>query len=221
MQGAYKLKDIQSLNVEIQGYIVNHKVFGREIRICHLKVLRRAQDEIRAWIEAISVRQQVLTKHWDFNKRQLDIFQPSQDLSLTTLNQNQNQSRNQNRNRNQAFNQNLQQQYPVIHTNTNVKTEETYSVDSEDSWRIDTQTLIEQLPTFFCSFSRKNGIADRGRLVVSKPGQVSLFLSEELLNSNVVYYGSKSKELEPRLYDRIPIRNINDKRVLKPGPKPK
>lgn len=68
-RGAYKLQELVGKTLEVQGYIVDHSKFGREVRILQFRVVESVTTEIENWADALKLRKEVLSKHWSYDRK--------------------------------------------------------------------------------------------------------------------------------------------------------
>lgn len=66
-KGAYKISELMGQTFEVQGYIVDHPTFGREIRILQFCAVDSTATEVENWADALKLRKEVLSKHWTYD----------------------------------------------------------------------------------------------------------------------------------------------------------
>lgn len=64
-QGVYNLRKMKNAIYEVQGYLTEHVMYGRQVRVIQIAKKNGLEDELQSWKEVMKIRHDVLTRHWD------------------------------------------------------------------------------------------------------------------------------------------------------------
>lgn len=134
--GAHNTRKLIGRVFEVQGYIIHHSLFGREIRVVQINECTCLDHEIASWSEALKLRREVLSKHWNYGKRTDSILSsnPRQTVSISAS-----------------------RTSPPCNS---------YSLDQEMAWRLGSLAPTTTAPLLFCSFDRKNSVLSESGAVI-------------------------------------------------------
>lgn len=225
-KNAHRSQYLMNKVFEIQGYIVHHETFGREIRIIQLNSVVSQASELDAWAEAIKLRREVLSKHWNYGDSQSEILTSKPGLSGGSR------------------------------TSEPLRRRTTFSQEQEMVWRLGSLAPLNQPPELFCSFDRPANVSlDKTNIVETSKGitmsqvrNMKPILSNPrpyhrepallapapskhqlakpinyqdkpsptavFVNLNTVFYGDSYRELLPPLTHKIPRRYDQPRRTL-------
>lgn len=84
--GVYDIDAMKDNVYQVYGYITQHSIFGRQVRVTQVSRIQPGSQEIRAWKETMKVRQEVLCKHWNHFKEgdHQDLTRYKKEQALTT-----------------------------------------------------------------------------------------------------------------------------------------
>lgn len=79
--GTYNIWNMKGRVFEVQGYVTEHILFGRQVRVTYFRKKKRIEQEISSWKEVLDVKRNVLCKHWDHSV----IQGQEEDLTLSKI----------------------------------------------------------------------------------------------------------------------------------------
>jgi hypothetical protein len=186
-RSAYKLQELVGKTLEVQGYIVDHPTFGREVRILQFRVVESMATEIENWADALKLRKEVLSKHWSYDRKD-----KQSALAVTSIRQSSapnNTQEEENINR-------LGSLAPIDHMPTAF-----CSFMRPNAILSQENSIIEN----------KSGITlNRNAIKCPNSIQADLFV-----NLNRIYYNESYREFTPELHDRILLNTTRRGKVRK------
>lgn len=158
-QGAHRIRNLVGKVFEIQGYIIHHAAFGREVRILQMSQVTSLDGEIQLWSEALKLRREVLSKHWNHGQQQSS---SSSSSSFTA-------------------DYNVLSTNPEFAVSMSTRGDDTgcssgsgsrkQVIENEMAWRLGSLAPINDAPLLFCSFDRKNStLAVSGSIIETENG---------------------------------------------------
>lgn len=198
--------------IEIQGYLIDHPTFGRELRVVQMNICTALEDEIVIWSDTLRLRRQVLSKHWNYGLNEGSILSSNPPISSIKSESAQKQSYSQE----QEMAWRLGSlapitQPPILYCSFDKRN----SVLGVPGSIIETENgvSLSQHPSILPS------ITEAPSSPIEPPTKkqiVSDFMPLQALNNlNIVFYGNSFRELTPRLTNKIPRIYTKPKRTLR------
>ena len=147
-KGAHKVENLIGRVFEVQGYIIHHPTFGREIRFIQITLCSSLRKEISIWSEALKLRRAVLSKHWNYGVNTDSILSSNPGLTAPSCRRS--------------------------GTDFLSVSQQPHSQDQEMAWRLGSLAPLAQVPVLYCSFDRPNSVISKAGSIIETAQGVTL-----------------------------------------------